>query len=227
MEELLELYARGEIAHPDDWIRRRGPDDPFAEWSDLTQVQVAPTQALAVTDADGRLRRMRWGFCPAWFERLDQFGRPLINVRAETIGEKRTFRPAFRARRLCLVWCSGWFEWMKTPSGKQAHHLQRPGRAPLALGGLWSTWAGPTGRIDTVAIITTAASPDLARVHDRMPFALHPSAYQAWLRGDLAPAPAPPGTFEAIRVTDAVGRASYQGRDALQPLIPTDGQAPA
>lgn len=221
-EELIELYERGEIAHPDDWVRRRGPDDPFDapfdDWRDLSRVQVAPTQDLAVTVRGGALRRMRWGFCPSWFERLDARGRPHINVRAETIDEKRTFRGAFRAGRFGLVWVTGWFEWQAGPTGKRPHLIQRPGAAPFALAGLWETWPGPAGPVDTVAIITTAASTDLSAIHARMPFALHPSAYRAWLAGQVRPEPAPIGTFEAAPVTARIGRADYQGRDALVPI---------
>lgn len=213
MDELIALFRAGQIPHPDTW------DGDRLDWANLAVTQVAPTQPMIATTLDTPLQWMRWGFCARWFDRLDQHGRPLVNARAETVARKPTFRDAVQAGRFCLVWCSGWFEWQKTPTGKQPHHIQLPDRQPFALAGLWEDFERPDGEmIRTVAVLTTPASDDLKSVHDRMPFALHPSAYRAWLAGQVRPETAPAGLFEHFAVTTRVGRADYLDADALQPL---------
>lgn len=210
------MYLRGELGiHPDDVVRRRPEPSPF---KDLARVQIAPTEALIITTREQAFESARWGLCPRFFERVDQYGRPLINARGETAATKPSFRGAVAARRFCLVWCTGWFEWQKAPGGKAAHHIQLPGRAPLALGGVWEDWPGPAGLIRTAAIVTVPASADLDHIHDRMPMALHPSAYSRWLEGEEAPGSPPEGIFEAYPVTSKIGRPDYQERDALKSL---------
>lgn len=92
VEALIEMYERGELGiHPDDVIRRMpGPGDPFA---DVARVQVAPTRPMIITTRETAFESARCGFCPKWFERIDQYGRPLINARGETAASKRTFAP--------------------------------------------------------------------------------------------------------------------------------------
>lgn len=199
--------------HPDGYTGDRPgktpqlPDLPEApDWfEDLAAVQVAPSQPMITTTRSTALEVMQWGIRPKW-------GGLLINARGETVDQKKAFRYAVRAGQFCITWVSGWFEWQKTPTGKRAHHLQLPGRRPLGLASVWVN--GDAGR--ELAIVTTAASPDMAAIHDRMPFALHPSAYRAWLQGELRPEPPPAGIFEAYPVTAAVGRSTYQGADALE-----------
>jgi putative SOS response-associated peptidase YedK len=222
-KELLELFEAGELPHPDAYIGDRpgkAPQLPPIDFASLSVVQVAPTQDMLVTTRDTPgLQLMRWGFCASWFKQPDQYGRPLVNARAETATTKPTFRAAVRAGRRCLVWVSGWFEWQKTQGGKQPHHIQLPGRQPFAMAGIWERYTPPGGDpMNTVAVLTTAASADLAAIHDRMPFCLHPSAYRAWLDGQIAPQPAPTGIFEHYPVTTRVGRSDYLGSDALMPV---------
>lgn len=213
MDQLIALFRAGHIPHPDTW------DGPRLDWASLAAVQVAPTQAMVTTTLEEPLQWMRWGFCARWFKSVDQHGRPLVNARAETIANKPTFRDAWRAGQRCLVWCSGWYEWQTLATGKQPHHIQLPDRQPFALAGIWEDFQQPDGEtIRTVAVLTTAASDDLQALHDRMPFALHPSAYLGWLQGQVRPSPAPDDVFEHFAVTPRMGRADYLEADALMPL---------
>jgi len=44
------------------------------------------------------------------------------------------------------------------------------------------TWIGPNGEeVDTVAIVTAAASPDLAELHHRVPVTIGPDDFERWL----------------------------------------------
>jgi putative SOS response-associated peptidase YedK len=144
---------------------------------------IAPTQPILAVRASPNGREaflVRWGLVPNWVKDPRDF--PLvINARAETLLEKPAFRGAIRHHR-CLIPASGYYEWQKTSSGKVPHYITRADGEPMALAGLYETWEGPDGNIiDTAAIVTVAASPDMAHLHDRTPAMLEPDLWDAWL----------------------------------------------
>jgi putative SOS response-associated peptidase YedK len=164
---------------------------------------IAPTdEVLAVTtDRDGRPRgeMLRWGLVPPW-SRSAGDGAKMINARAETLGERPAFRGAFERFR-CLIPADGFYEWRRLPGGgREAFHITRGDSDAFAFAGLWSVWRrGEPGEIRSCTIITTAANPRIAPLHDRMPVILEPSAEALWLA---------PGAPEPIL------------RDLLRPLDP-------
>jgi len=157
---------------------------------------IAPTQPVAmirVEDGARRLALARWGFIPSWakkdwHERMG--GKPLINARAETVMEKPTFRSAFKRRR-CLVPADGFYEW-RTEDGARQPYLIRPAAGGLiGFGAVWETAHDPDGgEIDTLAILTAAAGPDVFPIHNREPVVIAPADYGRWLAADEAEAPA-------------------------------------
>lgn len=145
---------------------------------------IAPTQpVIAIWEAEGRreARLARWGFVPSWVKDPRQFPL-LINARAESMADKPAFRSALRNTR-CVVPASGYYEWSAMPDGtKQPFYIFMKDGSPMALAGLYSVWAGPDGEeVDTVTIVTTAASADLATVHHRMPAILDDKEWEDWL----------------------------------------------
>ena len=106
---------------------------------------------------------MRWGLVPSW-AKAPSIGACMINARAETIGEKPSFRTALRRRR-CLVLADGFYECQRVPGSR----AKRPMRIvlqtgePFAFAGLWETWRNPAGQtILSCTIITTEANRLLA-----------------------------------------------------------------
>jgi putative SOS response-associated peptidase YedK len=51
----------------------------------------------------------------------------------------------------------------------------------FAFAGIWETWKGKLGQVESFAIITTQPNALAADVHDRMPAILSPDAYDLWL----------------------------------------------
>lgn len=164
---------------------------------------VAPAGPIGIVRQERGARRFAlvlWNFVPGWSKEIRP-GRPLINARAETVMEKPTFRNALLRRR-CLVPADGYYEWRgEIPGRKQPFHIHRPDHGLIAFAGLWEHWQGPDGsELETAAILTTTASPDVADVHERMPVIVAPEHFLAWLDVDrieareilplLAPAPA-------------------------------------
>jgi putative SOS response-associated peptidase YedK len=81
-----------------------------------------------------------------------------------------------------------------------------------------------------MALLTTTASDDTGRIHDRAPLLLEPDAWSAWLDPDRTdPAqvrellvPAAPGRLEAYPVSTAVNNVRVNGPHLVEPLPPED-----
>jgi putative SOS response-associated peptidase YedK len=144
---------------------------------------IAPTQPIPVVIIENGIRHfrlMRWGLLPGWVKDPRKFTL-LINARAETVLEKPAFRNAMKRRR-CLIPADGYYEWQASEQRKRPHFIHRRGGHSIGLAGLAETWIGPNGEeLDTVAIVTAAASADLAVLHHRVPVTIAPGDFERWL----------------------------------------------
>lgn len=152
-----------------------------------------------------------WGLLPPWATSRGERLKP-INARVETLTEKKLFAPLVaQAEHRVLVLADGWYEWMRRedPSSgggsKVPFHHTVDGGEPVAFAGLAREirlkdavagvdphdrpygGAGVDERtLVSVAIVTCAASPSAARLHDRMPAVLAgPDEEAAWLSSDV------------------------------------------
>lgn len=146
---------------------------------------IAPTQPIPVVTLENGVRHfrlMRWGFLPAWVKDPRQFSL-VINARSETLLEKPAFKNAIKRRR-CLVPADGYYEWHTSDNRKRPYFIHRRDGQPVGFAALAETWIGPNGEeLDTVAIVTAAASPDLAVLHHRVPVTIAPADFERWLDG--------------------------------------------
>jgi len=146
---------------------------------------VAPTQPIPVVILDNGARHfklMRWGLIPAWVKDPRKFTL-LINARSETVLDKPAFKNAIKRRR-CLIPADGYYEWHTSDGSKRPYFIHRHDRALFGLAGLAETWMGPNGEeMDTVAIVTAPASPDLAVLHHRVPVTIAGEDFERWLDG--------------------------------------------
>ena len=144
---------------------------------------VAPTQPVPVVIIENgarHFRLMRWGLVPSWVKDPRKITL-LINARSEGITEKPAFKNAIRRRR-CLIPADGYYEWQVVAGRKRPFFIYRADRQPFALAGLAESWIGPNGEeLDTVAIVTTTASRDLAVLHHRVPVAIRGEDHARWL----------------------------------------------
>jgi len=146
---------------------------------------IAPTQPIPVITIENgarHFRLMRWGFLPAWVKDPRQFSL-VINARSETVLEKPAFKNAIKRRR-CLIPADGYYEWHTSDNRKRPYFIHRRDGQPVGFAALAETWTGPNGEeLDTVAIVTAAASPDLAVLHHRVPVTIAPADFERWLGG--------------------------------------------
>jgi putative SOS response-associated peptidase YedK len=180
------------------------------------------------------LRAVRWGLVPSWAKDRS-IGNRMINARLETVHEKPAYRRAF-ARRRCLLPADGFYEWyeLKVPEGKprkQPFFIRPRDGEVMAMAGLYELWRDPEGEwLWTTTVITTAATDDVGRIHDRMPMIVEPKSWEAWLDPELTDvdavrrllAPAMAGRMEAFPVSTAVNNVRNNGPSLVEPLAEGD-----
>ncbi len=213
----------------------RTPRDGVAAHFDLpdcpelaSRYNAAPGQEIAtVREVEGtrRLELRRWGLVPHWAGD-PRMGSRLINARAETLATRPAFRSAFRRGR-CAIPADGFFEWSGTE--RQPHLIELDGGALFAMAGLAEAWVGPGGEvIESCAIVTTEPSPEVARLHDRMPAILDGEALAAWLSPEeRAPeallallAPRGAGRIRVTPVSRRVNRVDADDPRCVEPVRP-------
>ena len=158
----------------------------------------APGQELPVITSDepDHIRRFTWGLTPSWADEKQG----LINARAETVREKRSFADAYESRR-CLVPADGFYEWADLGDGKQPYRVAFDDDRPFAMAGLWERWEPPTQQLgldsfgdnaadddpeplETFTVITTEPNEMISELHHRMAVVLAPDEEEMWLHGD-------------------------------------------
>lgn len=229
----------------------RAPLAPHHNVAPTTQVYAVLGRPARVS-AEGvqlpaarQLRTVRWGLVPGWAADLS-VGARMVNARSESAATKPAFRRAFRQRR-CLLPADGYYEW-STPagatgsgrgSGRQPWFVRPADGSLLAMAGLFEIWRDPALPPDhpdpfvwTCTVLTTAATQDLAHVHDRMPLTVPLDLRDAWLDpsvddpDDVADLvrPAGPGTLRAHPVSRAVNNVRNNGPELVAPLPVEDGR---
>jgi len=196
------------------------PDFP----AQMPRYNIAPGQNVpVVVEADGArlLRTMRWGLVPSWAKDA-AVGFRSINARSETAADKPVFRAAFR-RRHCLVPASGFYEWRASGKKKQPM-LFRPREGLFAFAGLWETWQDGAVKLETCAVLTTAANGLVRPLHDRMPAVLDPKDFAAWLvpsgekeRDLQLLRPYPADAMTAAEANPWVNDARHEGPQCIEP----------
>ncbi len=144
---------------------------------------VKPTQDAPVVLArstDRALASMRWGLIPPWAKDAT-IASKTFNARAETVGDKPSFRHAFRRRR-CLVPATGFYEWQTEGRRKVPYQFVVGDGELFAFAGLYETWQSPSGeKVQTYTIITTNPNDLVAPIHNRMPVILPRDVEAVWL----------------------------------------------
>lgn len=168
----------------------------------------------------------RWGLVPAW-AKDSSIGHRLFNARAEGLAETEPFKQAFRYRR-CLIPADGFYEWSGLQDGRQPYYLYATGGNLLTFAALWEAWRDPAtapAALESCTIITTAASADMVRLHNRMPAILAPEDWWAWLSRDSSVAllesllrPAPAGTLSRHPVSRRINVPRAEGPSLITPL---------
>jgi putative SOS response-associated peptidase YedK len=151
------------------------------------------------------LCRLRWGLIP-WFhaKSIKEWNRLTTNARWETLTTTRTFKEA-AARRRCLIPVSEFYEWTGEKGKKTKWGFARSDGDWFCFAGVWDRTQTSDGVIESFALITTAAGPDVAAYHNRQPVILERPEYTSWLSAgvlrDAALYEQPTGLLTVSRLT--------------------------
>lgn len=192
---------------------------------------IAPGQPIPIihrtaTDPRRHWTLARWGLVPPWAADPATASR-LINARSETAADKPAFRAAMRHRR-CLLPADGFYEWRRTADGRQPHHIHLIGHQPFAIAGLYEPSHDPDGNPPvTATVLTTAANPLVAALHDRMPVILPAQHHDHWLdpAADIAGLmpllrPYPAGQMTHHPVSTRVNNPRHDDLRCMAPVAP-------
>jgi len=153
-------------------------DDLDVETELSSQYNIAPTETVPIITRDGnhnQCHMARWWLTPSWSSGPDtKFS--MFNARAENLENSRAYKGPFRHKR-CIIPCSSFIEWQKTPSGKQPVELYQPGGV-IAFAGLWDCW---NDELLSCSIVTTEAASEIQPIHHRMPVMLNRETMPLWL----------------------------------------------
>jgi putative SOS response-associated peptidase YedK len=207
----------------EEWMAELGLEMPEIP----PRYNLAPTQdVLAVRETASGAREaalLKWGLVPSWAED-PAVGSRMINARSESVARKAAFRDPFRAQR-CLVPADGFYEWRRVGRARDPFLFRMRDGKTFAFAGVWDRWARKGDRIESCAILTTAANELVTPIHDRMPVILERAAYGLWLDPEADPGalqallkPFPAGAMAAVPVSPRVNRADVDDAECERPL---------
>ncbi len=211
--------------------------DEFAvdeiQWAGEPSYNIAPGQDIAVVIHDGKnqLVTCRWGLIPGW-AKDETIGYKMINARAETIAEKRSFAKPFRTQR-CLIVADGFYEWQKHERDrdrkKNPIYVRLRSGKPFGFAGIYDRWKSKDDkRIMSCTIITTEPNSLLRSIHNRMPVIIEPNFRDLWLDKDMLEIdrltallkPYEAGSMEAYEVSPQVNSPKNDRPDLIKPASP-------
>ena len=145
---------------------------------------IAPTTAAPIirpVSGGVELVSLRWGLIP-WFHAkgIKEWKMLTTNARWETLTTTRTFKTA-AAKRRCLIPVSEFYEWTGEKGSKTKWSFARSDGDWFCFAGVWDRAQAADGEIESYALITTAAGPDVAQYHNRQPVILERPEYASWL----------------------------------------------
>lgn len=164
-DEIKEIYEVEEI--PEGW-------NP--------SFNIAPSQNILTSTLESpqKLDFMKWGLNKTFGVKHNPS--IIINIRKETLAEKRTFGNIFGNQR-CIIPFDGFFEWKKAGKGTKKsipYYFKIINGKGYALAGLWD-FNNADHPIFECAVITGQANELVGQVHERMPIILDQNAQEMWL----------------------------------------------
>lgn len=145
---------------------------------------ISPTQTLPVIWNPGKpgFTRQVWGMNPVWWT---HGSRGLINIRAETLKTKSTFKHLLTHQR-CLVPADGFYEWEKSARVKQPYYFSLKDKDIFTFPAIWEKEVAEDGKERlTFSLITVPPNALVRKIHDRMPCILKREDEERWLDPDL------------------------------------------
>ncbi len=146
--------------------------------------EIRPTDMVTVIapSATGE----KTAFPMVWGYHIPGVDRPVVNARAESAKEKKSFAEDWRKHR-CIIPASYYFEWehLKRPDGKvktgQKYAIQPKGSSVTWIAGLYRMEEKNGLHYPVFTVLTREPSAELRKLHNRMAVILPESVIDDWL----------------------------------------------
>ena len=115
-----------------------------------TALNIGPTERVwALKQSDGVFEALplRWWLVPSW-SNGPQSKFSMFNARAETLQSSKAYAGPFKRQR-CAIPVASYLEWRGPKKERQPFSIERKDGEALVLGGLWDSWQGPDGLIQS------------------------------------------------------------------------------
>lgn len=147
---------------------------------------IAPTnEVLAIYEKNKQkaLNKFRWGLVPFW-AKDESMGYKMINARAETLSERKTYKPLIKNKR-CAIVSNGFYEWRREGNQKIPYYIKLKNDNPFTFAGLYDIWTDDDeNKLISCTIITTNPNEKVSQIHDRMPVMLEKEDTLKWIRSE-------------------------------------------
>src|SRR6516164_9616670 len=176
------MCNRFSLAEERDFLAARLGVSAIALANYRPRYNIAPQQEHFIITTEYQRRKLtaaKWGLVT----NPDQHGRRryLINAKAETVESRPSFAEAFDQRR-CVIPASGFYEWTGPSYARQPFWIYRRDGDLLLFAGLYQdAEKNELGTQSAFTIVTCAANPTLATIHDRMPVILSDRDADDWM----------------------------------------------
>lgn len=192
---------------------------------------LAPTEPVRVLRATAlgnlEIATMRWWLTPYWSKEMST-RYSMFNAKAETLATSAAFKEPL-VRRRCVVPIAGFYEWAKQDDRKLPYYIRPQADDGMLLAGLWDRWRNGDTTLESFTIVTTAAHPALAFVHNRQPALLTRDEGRRWvdmqqdvqaLQRELL-MPRLPVPLSVIPVSTYVNNSRNEGARCIEPVART------
>ena len=151
-------------------------DINFSPKNEIYPGENAPVITIDNNSDKKQLSLFNWGFSPTYTNKK------IINARAETIDQKKTFKKPFENKR-CIIPATSFFEWKNKGKNKIKHEIYIKSEKIFSLAGLYNEFTDKNGnKITCYTIITTKANKALEDIHNRMPVIITKEKEDFWLK---------------------------------------------
>jgi putative SOS response-associated peptidase YedK len=175
------MCSRFSLAEERDFLAARLGVSAMSLANYLPRYNIAPRQEHFIVTTeyeDRKLARAKWGLLSLGKRGGEQYS---INARGESVESRPTFAEAFTHRR-CVIPASGFYEWAGPNYARQPYWIHRRDGDLLLFAGLYANEeADGSGIHANFTILTCAANPILAKIHDRMPVILSDLDADDWM----------------------------------------------
>lgn len=149
----------------------------------MPSYNIAPSnEVLVVFEKEEKivLDKFRWGLVPSWSKDAN-IGYKMINARAETLTDKKSFKHLVNSKR-CGIVANGFYEWRIEGHSKIPYFIKLKDGRLFCFAGLYDIWQiDNNNELYTCTIITTDANEKISQIHDRMPVMLEKDEVEKWI----------------------------------------------